>query len=50
MIKVIIIHIIRNSLENVKATAKSILHYPACTIDRDSRSDFGDRDSRSDFF
>ena len=23
---------------------------PACTIDRDSRSDFGDRVSRSDFF
>ena len=23
--------------------------YPACTIDRDSRSDFCDRDSRSDF-
>ena len=27
-----------------------ILHdIPACTIDRDSRSDFCDRDSRSDF-
>ena len=24
--------------------------FPACTIDRDSRSDFGDRVSRSDFF
>ena len=26
-----------------------ILSIPACTIDRDSRSDFGVRDSRSDF-
>ena len=30
-------------------TVQQIVLIPACTIDRDSRSDFCDRDSRSDF-
>ena len=33
----------------LKMLTLAALSNPACTIDRDSRSDFCDRDSRSDF-
>ena len=37
-------------MNELRSMAAKETHCPACTIDRDSRSDFGDRDSRSDFF